>query len=488
MRRKAPAVISVVAALTWCLAASMVFVLLDGVRVAAMGQFLEDRIHLTCRNTMANYQKELYEEYGLLGVDEAFSQSGEGSWDVVESMLRGEWEYEKELERKNQSTHSVFSTRVNLLNYPSVEVGDSVYQVLSDGGGEVFLRQASAYMTALLPDLETEELLGEYSELETVQQGKDMEQIYREASGALQTAGELLEQYRDKGADLSVVGLEKNSMTSVEKQRKDPVLDLVLPNREISSAYMDVIQAPSHRSLQKGTMPAGSVTTQEKLLGICYCSRMFPDFLSDALGQEMGSSIRKQQESGLRYQMEYLIAGKSSDRENLSSVCSKLLLIREAVQLSRYCADPQQNARAYTEAMALVGFTGNPALIKAVRLGLLAAWSFEEAVQDVQDLLEGKTVGLMGTVTSAQYGYRDYLKFLLFLKPAGLMAMRSMDIIEKHVNAKLESGSFHVDRTITAMQGSAEAKIPWLFVNLITVPVESWKTCRKSVSWSEDYY
>ena len=86
MRGRLPAVVSVFAALTWCLVASMVFVLLDGVRVAAMGDFLEDRVHLTCRNVMANYQRELYQNYGILGIDEAYSQFEDGSEDVLESM------------------------------------------------------------------------------------------------------------------------------------------------------------------------------------------------------------------------------------------------------------------------------------------------------------------------------------------------------------------------------------------------------------------
>lgn len=486
MRGRLPAVVSVFAALTWCLVASMVFVLLDGVRVAAMGDFLEDRVHLTCRNVMANYQRELYQNYGILGIDEAYSQFEDGSEDVLESMVERELDYEKELERNNRAVHSMILARVNLLDYPCVEITDGTYQVLSDGGGEVFLRQAAAYMMALFPEELTEKILGEYSDHSLFQEENDIGEIYSGAMSALQSASQLLEQSEE--SDESINALEDNAMTEVERRRNSPVLDLVVPNQKISTAYLNTEYCPSKRTLKVGTMPAASITMQEKLLGICYVNRMFTNYLSDKQTLGEGMSEETSSETELRYQMEYLIAGKDSDRENLSVVCSKLLVIREAVQFSRYYADGNQQAKAYAHAMALVGFTGNPALIKAVQLGFLAAWSFEDAQKDVQKLLSGEKISLLGTAGSPQYGYQDYLKLLLFAEPTRQMAMRSLDVIETHINLKLEEGSFQVDHTITAIQGSAKAKLPWLFANLIMVPVESWSICEKSVEWSEDYY
>lgn len=477
MERRAPAVISVFAALSWCLVASMVFVLLDGVRIKAMGELLDERVHLTCRNAMANYQRELYEAYGLLGIDEVYSEMGEDSQYVVESMLAKELEWEKELQRKNQAAHSTFTDRVDLLNYPSIEVTEGSYQLLSDGNGQVFLKQAAAYMTALLPEQTVEKLLGEYSDHQNFRQQNDTEGIYDAARSALQVAGEILKQSQEGEEDGSDYELESVVMSEAEVRRKDPILELVLPNGEVSPAYMDIAQCPSNRTLQRGTIAAESVSVQEKLLGLCYCSRMFSDYLSG----------KGQQRSENCYQMEYLIVGEASDRENLSGVCSRLLAIREAVEFSVYYSDPYQRARAYTEAMALVGFTGNPALVEAVQLGFLAAWSLEDAIRDVQLLLEGKKVSFLGTAGSPQYGYRDYLKLLLFLTSAQQMAMRSLDLIEHHVNHRLKEGSFRVDHTITAIRGTAQAQIPWIFANLITVPIDSRKGCQKTIQWKEDY-
>lgn len=486
MRRKAPAVISVFAALVWCLVASLLFVLLDGVRITAMSDLLEDRVHLACRNVMANYQKELYEEYGILGIDEIYSRFEEGTGDIVETMLTEELEYEKEWEQKNHTDHSVLSARVNLLNYPAIEMEDGGYQLLSDGKGKVFLRQTAAYMTSLLPESAAEKLLGEYTDQDVFRQEKDMEKIYAEALEALQTASQIKSQSQE--GDSCTGELEDNPVTSVGRQRNGSILDLVLPDQIISSAYMDTGTSPSKRTLQKGTITTGSITPQEKVLGVSYCSRIFSDYQKEKKLQKNKAVIGEQTLEELRYQMEYLVAGKDSDRENLSAVCKKLLVIRETVQFALYCADPQQRAKASAESLALVGFTGNPVLIKAVQYGFLACWSFEEAVNDVKKLMEGKEISLLGTASSPMYSYEDYLKLLLFFQPAEQMAMRSLDVIENHINARTQRGTFYVDRTITAIQGKARAKIPWLFTNLVTVPLDSRTVYSKVVSWREDYY
>lgn len=486
MRYKAPGVISVFAALIWCLIASLVFVLLDGVRVTAMSNLLEDRVHLAGRNVMANYQKELYETYGILGIDELYSRFGEEDGEVVQTMMSRELEYEKELEKTDRADRSFLSARINLLNYPAINVSEGSYQLLSDGGGKVFLKQTASYMTALLPEKTAEKLLGEYEEQEAFQEENEVGQIYEAALEALQTASQILAQSQEDSTGEAASALENNEMTSMEKRRKEPVLDLVLPGRTISSAYIEIEHCPSKRKLQQGTLATGSITMQEKILGICYYTRMFSDYLTAE--QTNGKVTGAGKTTGeLSYQTEYLIAGKNSDRENLSSVCSRLLVIRETVQFARYYANPKQKAKAYAESLALVGFTGNPVLIKAVQLGFLAAWSFEEAVSDVQKLLQGEEVRLLGDGSSPKYDYQDYLKFLLFLKPAEQTAMRGLDVIENHLNAGAEGGTFYVDRTITAMEGQAEARLPWLFANLITVPLNSQSYCSKTVSWSEDY-
>ena len=57
---------------------------------------------------------------------------------------------------------------------------------------------------------------------------------------------------------------------------------------------------------------------------------LFQQYLMEHLGSYISPS-----EAGLHYQLEYLLAGKKSDQENLKAVAKRLLLIREGTVQER---------------------------------------------------------------------------------------------------------------------------------------------------------
>ena len=61
---------------------------------------------------------------------------------------------------------------------------------------------------------------------------------------------------------------------------------------------------------------------------------LFGQYLLKKLG-----NYRKPASSGLNYQVEYILGGKNSDRENLKSVATKLLLIRQGVNMAYLISD-----------------------------------------------------------------------------------------------------------------------------------------------------
>ena len=69
-------------------------------------------------------------------------------------------------------------------------------------------------------------------------------------------------------------------------------------------------------------------------------------------------------EAGLHYQLEYLLAGKKSDQENLKAVAKRLLLIREGINASCLMADAGKRAQNSGTCLAIAsGFLIPPAAV-----------------------------------------------------------------------------------------------------------------------------
>lgn len=157
----------------------------------------------------------------------------------------------------------------------------------------------------------------------------------------------------------------------------------------------------------------------------------------------------------LDYEIEYILEGKSSDKENLSAIANKLIAIREGFNLLYLMQDSAKRDEAYMMAAAITGFTGMPAIIRITQFLILGAWAYAESVVDVKDLLGGYKVNMMKSedewnlslssiknLTSGDenkenrngLSYEDYLRFLLFTQNKSEQIYRILDVIE--LNAK----------------------------------------------------
>lgn len=101
------------------------------------------------------------------------------------------------------------------------------------------------------------------------------------------------------------------------------LLDLVVPSeRGISDAVTDRKSLTSGRKLQTGLMLDTDIRSDNSYTsGI-----LFGQYLLKKLG-----NYRRPAAAGLNYQVEYILGGKNSDRENLKSVAGKLLVIRQGL-------------------------------------------------------------------------------------------------------------------------------------------------------------
>ena len=179
-------------------------------------------------------------------------------------------------------------------------------------------------------------------------------------------------------------------------------------------------------------------------------------------------------------ELEYLLAGKSNDYDNLSAVLEKLLVLREASNLLFLYtnAEKRQEARAFVTAMLCV--TANPVLISVFTFFVLGIWALGQAIADVRLLLQDGRVPLLHTKDSwtmdlsgllslgkgqgidlgdkkgSGLSYRDYLRAFLYgegLLHQSVINTRMLTAIEGSINrgGTQTAGSFAIDHCLYAL-------------------------------------
>lgn len=85
----------------------------------------------------------------------------------------------------------------------------------------------------------------------------------------------------------------------------------------------------------------------------------------------------------LDYEQEYIVFGKSSDKDNFKAAVSSISAIRLGCNMTYILTDTQKKSEAYKLAMAALGFTGMAVLVKGLQYVILTAWALGETVVDM---------------------------------------------------------------------------------------------------------
>ena len=188
------------------------------------------------------------------------------------------------------------------------------------------------------------------------------------------------------------------SSTPVEKVRENPLelfsqikeqglLGLVLKDQAVSEKTLATAIGLEERLLCQGS--------GEKRRGVSGYDRICFDWY---VLQEFSHFDREvSADRALSYEVEYLIAGKASDRENLEAVVLRLLAMREVQNAEVILTDPTMMGQAYEIALALAGASVNPALVQVVQVAVVAVWALVESILDLRALLDGKKIPMLKT-------------------------------------------------------------------------------------------
>lgn len=196
--------------------------------------------------------------------------------------------------------------------------------------------------------------------------------------------------------------------------------------------------------------------------------------------------------SALNYEQEYLIAGKRSDKDNLSSITSRIVFLRMISDFVSLIGDSTKRNEAKLTAATLVGFTGLTFLISITQVLILLCWALAEALLDTCILMMGKEVPILkkkvvlelpdlfmisraylkekaNTNTNTKelsLSYQGYISIFLLAKDKKDLAYRAMDLMQENIKLRYDTNSFLISNCIFGYEGAADYTIESKFTGI----------------------
>ncbi len=297
--------------------------------------------------------------------------------------------------------------------------------------------------------------------------------------------------YRDQFSDFDLGALSVALNMEQTSQEDDGFLDAI--NEILSSGFLGFLAGEvSEKETDQASFPSITVgkvaveeTEEEKesLLNLAANKALFTEYILEHLGNYR----EKKENSVLDYEAEYVLGGKKADKDNLSSVLGKIVLIRSGLNLISLLQDGEKRSETYALASGIIGFTGQPILIKIMQLLIISAWSAAESLTDAKALLEGKKVPILkkgddwnlslegiknfseemivGKDCKQGLTYEDYLRVLLLMQNRKKQYFRTMDILQANMCAN-ENENFRFKDSIAAVTVRTEYVANILFPTL----------------------
>jgi hypothetical protein len=193
----------------------------------------------------------------------------------------------------------------------------------------------------------------------------------------------------------------------------------------------------------------------EKGLLILYAKAHFKNFLSKAKEDD--------KKEALKYGLEYLIAGKESDEANLSSVANRIFGLRTIVWYGYFLTRKDKMAEAEAIAAAIASVLALPAAIEIIKYGIVMGWSMDEARKEVKSLLKGEDIPLLpGKSEGVKLKYQSFLDSFLVIT-SGKLPVRMVKLIEQNIKLRYYQG-FRADSMYAGVNGEVSVKtMPRIF-------------------------
>lgn len=357
----------------------------------------------------------------------------------------------------------------------SLSVMNDVTTDLQDNREELFRQQWNPYDAYLAQDGERRKAFARWEEqtehnrnlLDETEQmvldALDCQEEDEETVSLRDAADHWRSGYRrfDTAQNVSAGDKEKQGLLDqVRRLAEGSLVELVMPAKTaVSGAVLPNEGFPSKETApaQGGQEKTAGNHLAERVLINEYCGLFFTDALSKDKRQ-------------VQYELEYVLQGCGTDRENLEKTVTQLFAIREGMNLIHILSDADKRQQAEALAAVITGVTGLAPLVKIVACVIMGIWAMGEAIQDLRTLMAGGKVPLWkkksdwvtsldnildmgrGQMADAAEGgqegagrgftYQQYLKLMLLKQDPQVKHMRMLDVMQ--MNIRREQPGFRV--------------------------------------------
>lgn len=216
------------------------------------------------------------------------------------------------------------------------------------------------------------------------------------------------------------------------------------------------------------------------------------------INEKFGNYLENKKDTALKYEVEYIIGGKSSDKKNLTNTIEKLVVARTGINTAYLLTDKEKMGEVSAVAMSVAAVTGIPFLNPVAKTLLTGAWSMAEAINDVKILLDSGKVpilkdknswktslkSLSGEKGKSDTGlnYSQYCQILIMVEQNTDCIYRMMDLIQVNVEKRYNS-DFLMSKCLTGFRIKASYETAPLFtampmvINNLSQDSNAYKYC-----------
>ncbi len=423
--------ITIFLALLLSITCSLLLTIIESTQVSAMRMQIESGMDLSMHSVLAEYNRTLLSRYDLFFIDMSYRET-------AADICNTENHLQDYLEANLTVDHMQRNQTGDWLRFKikDVRIQDSL--LASDHDGRVFGRQAVHYMKY-------------YANNQQFTDGKAIDQKIRHFDETNLSGSRSQAENRVSGISMP------EQVSGINALRGEDTLSLVSDGVEISQKGISLGTLASHRNLCTGI---GNAPFSEKETGNEY-ERLFDAYIF----QKYSYQTRRYSQNALEYEIEYIIAGKETDYENLNQVAKNLLRVREASDVAYLLGDEEKISEAEELALLLTAGIEIPGLTEALTYSLLYAWGYAEAMLDVNRLINDGRVPVtkssedwrlplkdllifrtyMGEGGGKGLSYQEYLSAYLAKESMSDKRKRCMDLIEANVRLTEENPYFCMD-------------------------------------------
>ncbi len=477
--------LTVMAATSFLLILSVLFVLLEGTRMKYLDDILKFQARMGMESLMGEYCIPLWNDYKILALDTDTS----GEKIKQEFFVNKIFQWDET--RKSDESGYFFHAKLDKIDFSDVET-------LANADGTSFERKLSLFAKINTPF----SMYGKWKKMQEQLSGLKNAKPDIEAkidAGSQMVSEEIMTSEAGQtgktaaAPSINAKGVEKlpqklknmKLLGEIQKIRKNGILNIVISgNEEFSDKSIELSDSMVYRTRiavpRKNVCRCGAedafLTTEHLLTYLKFY---------DAQGQTLD------RDSVLSYEVEYVVGGKASDIENLKVVCYELLAMREAANMTYLATDPEKQKECLSVATALAGAGTLPQLIEPIKVSIMAAWAFGESILDLRSILSGEKVpimknretwtssigGLVSEIAGGQKAkkqsegllYKDYLRFLVLAKSTRIRAFRAMDIMEKNIRLLPDYEDYRIDAAVIALTGNFTYQYKNVFFGFVTI-------------------